>query len=93
MRRVIIAQGLATRRGGTELCLGQKDSFSTSHRNQADRTGQGLLKQDVCLWRDLGAVLDEDYEHLRDARNLYRSKGDNDSAELSASLSPELGTG
>ena len=50
-------------------------------------------KQDYCLWRDLGAVLDEDYDHLRDARNLYRSLGDNDSAELSASLSPELGAG
>lgn len=47
------------------------------------------LKQDVCLWRDLGAVLDEGYDRLRDARQLYRSKGDDDPATLSASLTPE----
>lgn len=47
------------------------------------------LKQDVCLWRDLGAVLDEGYDRLRDARQLYRSKEDDDGAVLSASLGPD----
>ncbi len=47
------------------------------------------LKQDVCLWRDLGAVLDEGYDRVRDARQLYRSREDDDTAILSASLRPE----
>lgn len=47
------------------------------------------LKQDVCLWRDLGAVLDEGYDRLRDARQLYRSQEDDTPATLDASLSPE----
>jgi len=32
------------------------------------------LKADHCLWRDLAALLDEQHELLRDARNLYRSR-------------------
>jgi len=47
------------------------------------------LKQDVCLWRDLGAVLDEGYDRLRDARQLYRSREDDKPATLDASLSPD----
>ncbi|HET6495498.1 MAG TPA: DUF4388 domain-containing protein [Thermoleophilia bacterium] len=48
------------------------------------------LKPDVCQWRELGAVLDDGYERLRDARQLYRSKGDDDARSLlDASLSSE----
>ncbi len=32
------------------------------------------LKEDICLWRELSAVADDDYQRLRDARRLYRSK-------------------
>jgi hypothetical protein len=46
------------------------------------------LKRDVCLWRELGAVLDEGYDRVRDARQLYRSK-DDDTVHLDASLVPE----
>ena len=44
------------------------------------------LKQDVCLWREMGAVLDDEYDKLRDARQLYRSKEDDAGAVLDASL-------
>ena len=44
------------------------------------------LKKDVCLWREMGAVIDDSYERLKDARQLYRSKGDDDKKILDASL-------
>lgn len=31
-------------------------------------------KPDICLWRNLAAVRDEEYEQVRDARHLYRSR-------------------
>ena len=48
------------------------------------------LKQDVCLWREMGAVLDDEYDKLRDARQLYRSKEDDAGAVLDASLDASL---
>jgi len=47
------------------------------------------LKKDVCLWREMGAVLDEGYDRLRDSRQLYRSKADDTKATLDASLDSE----
>jgi hypothetical protein len=47
------------------------------------------LKKDVCLWREMGAVLDEDYDRLRDARQLYRSSEEDVRASLDASLDSE----
>jgi hypothetical protein len=47
------------------------------------------LKQDVCLWREMAAVLDESTERLRDARQLYRSRDEDASATLDASLDGE----
>jgi len=44
------------------------------------------LKKDVCLWRDMGAVLDEGYDRLRDSRQLYRSKDEDARSTLDASL-------
>ena len=44
------------------------------------------LKKDVCLWREMGAVLDEGYDRLRDARLMYRSKEEDTKATLDASL-------
>ena len=32
------------------------------------------LKKDVCLWRKMGAVINDDYERVQDARRLYRSR-------------------
>lgn len=48
------------------------------------------LKKDVCLWREMGAVLDDDYDKLRDARQLYRSKEDDAGPVLDASLDAAL---
>lgn len=47
------------------------------------------LKKDVCLWREMAAVLDESSEHLRDARRLYRSRETDTKQELDASLDSE----
>jgi hypothetical protein len=47
------------------------------------------LKKDVCLWREMGAVLDDEYDRLRDARQLYRSREDDEGAVLDASLDSE----
>jgi hypothetical protein len=47
------------------------------------------LKSDVCLWREMGAVLDDEYDKLRDARQLYRSREDDEGAILDASLDGE----
>jgi hypothetical protein len=47
------------------------------------------LKKDVCLWREMGAVLDDEYDRLRDARQLYRSKEDDAGPVLDASLDGE----
>jgi hypothetical protein len=49
------------------------------------------LKKDLCLWREMGAVLNDDYDKLRDARQLYRSKDDDQGAILDASLDATLG--
>jgi hypothetical protein len=43
-------------------------------------------KNDVCLWRDMGAVIDDRYDKLRDARQLYKSKEIADGATLDAEL-------
>jgi hypothetical protein len=47
------------------------------------------LKQDLCLWREMGAVLDESYDKLRDARQLYRSRDEDARAVLDVSLDSE----
>ena len=43
-------------------------------------------KNDVCLWRDMGAVIDDRYDKVRDARQLYKSKEAADGATLDAEL-------
>ena len=47
------------------------------------------LKKDVCLWREMGAVLDEGYDRLRDSRQLYRSGEEDAKTMLDASLDSE----
>lgn len=42
------------------------------------------LRADHCLWRELAALLDEQYEALRDARNLYRSRAGDERPRLDA---------
>jgi hypothetical protein len=47
------------------------------------------LKQDCCLWREMGAVLDERYDRVRDSRQLYKSRETETKVELDASLDSE----
>ena len=47
------------------------------------------LKSDVCLWREMGAVLDESYDKVRDARSMYRSRDEDARSILDASLDSE----
>jgi hypothetical protein len=47
------------------------------------------LKKDVCLWREMAAVLDESTDRLRDARQLYRSREQDARTALDASLDSE----
>ena len=47
------------------------------------------LKKDVCLWREMAAVLDESTDRLRDARQLYRSRDADTKQTLDASLDSE----
>jgi len=47
------------------------------------------LKKDICLWREMAAVLDESSERLRDARQLYRSRESDTNPTLDASLDSE----
>lgn len=47
------------------------------------------LKNDLCLWRKMGAVLDEGYDRLRDSRQLYRSREEDARSSLDASLDSE----
>ena len=47
------------------------------------------LKTDVCLWREMAAVLDESSDRLRDARQLYRSRDLDAGEQLDASLDSE----
>lgn len=44
------------------------------------------LKKDVCLWRRMGVVLDDDYATVSDARRLYRSEEESATTILDASL-------
>jgi hypothetical protein len=44
------------------------------------------LKQDSCLWRRMGAVLDDDYERVQDAQRLYKSRDTAAKPELETAL-------
>jgi Domain of unknown function (DUF4388) len=44
------------------------------------------LKNDICLWRELAAMQDEEFDKVRNARLLYRSKDDEERPDLDALL-------
>jgi hypothetical protein len=69
---------------GSEVCYACPLAKGCSPRIQ-----QKYLKNDVCLWREMGAVLDESYDKVRDARSLYRSKDEDAASCLDASLDAE----
>jgi hypothetical protein len=47
------------------------------------------LKPDVCLWRRLGAIIDDDYERVQDAQRLYKSRDDAEKPTLETALSSD----
>lgn len=49
-----------------------------------ERIRARYLRSDHCLWRELAALLDEQYDALRDARNLYRSRASDERPRLDA---------
>jgi len=50
-----------------------------------------FLKPDVCLWRRMGAVIDDDYEKVQDAQRLYKSRESATKPELETALGPDDG--
>ena len=52
----------------------------------SDEIKAKYLKPDVCLWRRMGAVMDDDYERVQDAQRLYKSRGSDDKAKLETAL-------
>ncbi len=44
------------------------------------------LKSDVCLWRRMGAVIDDDYERVQDSQRLYQSPEGNEKPTLETAL-------
>jgi hypothetical protein len=47
---------------------------------------QRYLKPDVCLWRRMGAVIDDDYERVQDSQRLYQSPEANEKPTLETAL-------
>lgn len=52
-----------------EVCYACPTAYTCTPRIQRQ-----YRKADICLWRDLAAVRSEEYEQVRDARGLYRSR-------------------
>ena len=51
------------------------------------------LKPDSCLWRRMGAVIDDDYERVQDAQRLYKSRETAAKPELETALDSNLTRG
>jgi len=54
-----------------------------------DEIKEKYLKTDVCLWRRLGAIIDDDYERVQDAENLYKSRDSVEKPTLETALSSD----
>jgi hypothetical protein len=52
----------------------------------SDEIKAKYLKPDVCLWRRMGAVMDDDYERVQDAQQLYKSRESNAKPTLETAL-------
>lgn len=50
-----------------------------------------FLKPDVCLWRRMGAIIDDDYERVQDAQLLYKSRESSQKPELEVALDSDGG--
>ena len=52
----------------------------------SDDIKEKYLKPDVCLWRRMGAIIDDDYERVQDAQKLYKSREANEKPTLETAL-------
>jgi len=51
-----------------------------------DEIKERYLKSDVCLWRRMGAIIDDDYERVQDAQKLYKSRATAEKPTLETAL-------
>ena len=52
----------------------------------SDEIKERYLKHDVCLWRRMGAVIDDDYERVKDSQQLYKSRATSEKPTLETAL-------
>jgi hypothetical protein len=64
-----------------EVCFGCPVAEECSDEIKAK-----YLKHDLCLWRRMGAIIDDDYERLQDSERLYRSRESEHKPELETAL-------
>ena len=64
-----------------EVCFGCPIESECS-----DGIKEKYLKSDVCLWRRMGAIIDDDYERVQDAQKLYKSREANARPKLQTAL-------
>ena len=64
-----------------EVCFGCPVESECS-----DDIKEKYLKSDVCLWRRMGAIIDDDYERVQDAQKLYKSRSANEKPTLETAL-------
>jgi hypothetical protein len=64
-----------------EVCFGCPVESECS-----DDIKEKYLKPDVCLWRRMGAIIDDDYERVQDAQKLYKSREANEKPTLETAL-------
>jgi hypothetical protein len=50
-----------------------------------------FLKRDVCLWRRMGAIIDDDYEKVQDSQRLYKSRDAIEKPTLETALGTDGG--
>jgi Domain of unknown function (DUF4388) len=55
----------------------------------SDEIKAKYLKPDLCLWRRMGAVIDDDYERVQDAQRLYKSRATTEKPTLEVDLDAE----
>jgi len=64
-----------------EVCFGCPIESECS-----DGIKEKYLKSDVCLWRRMGAIIDDDYERVQDAQKLCKSSEANEKPTLETAL-------
>ena len=64
-----------------EVCYGCPVAAECSPRIK-----EKYLKKDLCLWRRMGAIIDDDYERVQDSQLLYKSREGSEKPKLETAL-------